>query len=175
MSLKGDIKYVFMNNIINRIPSWHIRKALYSLSGLKIGVGARIGMKTIVVWPKKIAIGDRSVINEYCYIDGRGGLSIGNDCSISNYSKIITGTHNMNSNSFDYLSTPISIGDCVWIGTGAIVLNGSILKDGSVIGAGCVFKGTAEKNDVYIGNPAQLIKKRNLSDHYKIEFRPHCR
>ena len=78
-----DFQYIFLNNFVNNIPSWKIRKIFYQFFGMDIKKGSRIAIKTIVINPKGITLGDRSIINECCFIDGRGGLVIGTDVSIS--------------------------------------------------------------------------------------------
>ncbi|WP_044914237.1 MULTISPECIES: acyltransferase [unclassified Butyrivibrio] len=165
----------FLNYIVAIIPVWHIRKLFYVISGMKIGKGSRIGLRTRVIRPSKIQIGERSIINEYCHLDGRGGLTIGDDCSISIYSKIITASHKANSKDFEYYEAPVSMGDHVWIGCNAIILDGSILNDGCIIGAGAVIKGTVEENAIYIGNPATKVKERNKDLQYQINFHPFFR
>ena len=102
-------------------------------------------------------------------------MTIGKDCSISIYTKIITASHKMNSKDFSYYESDVIIGDNVWVGCGAIILDGSKIKDRSVIGAGTVFKGVANKEDVFIGNPARLIKKRNLQENYEIHYNTYFR
>lgn len=117
--------------------------------------------------PWKIRIGKRSVINEYCHLDGRGGIIIGDDCSISIYSLIITASHKMHSDNFDYVKSSVDIRNRVWIGARAIVLDGSTIGEGAVIGAGSVFKGSAEELGIYVGNPTSKIGLRNISDDFK--------
>lgn len=173
--IKDDMKYIMINRVINRIPSWKIRKIFLKSFGLKIDDSARIGIGCIIIHPEKIVIGSRTVINENCHLDGRGGLTIGKDCSISIYTKIITASHKMNSKDFSYYESDVIIGDNVWVGCGAIILDGSKIKDRSVIGAGTVFKGVANKEDVFIGNPARLIKKRNLQENYEIHYNTYFR
>ena len=73
MQIKSSFVYVFLNNFVNYIPCWSIRRAIYRLFGMKIGKNSRIMMKTIVVYPKGITIGENSIINEQCLLDGRGG------------------------------------------------------------------------------------------------------
>lgn len=175
MRIKGDLKYIILNCIVNRIPSWHLRRFLYSSMGLKIGKNARIGIKSIVVCPERIIIGNGTIVNEFCHLDGRGGLIIGDNSSISIYTKIITASHKLNSNVFEYICDRVEVGSNVWIGAGAIVLDGSRIENGSVIGAGCIFKGVAKEREVWVGNPARMIKKRTLDDKYSITYRPHFR
>lgn len=47
------------------------------------------------------------------------------------------------------------------IGTNAIVLSGSILRKGVLLGAGSLLMGDTEEWGVYKGNPAKLVKKIN--------------
>lgn len=47
------------------------------------------------------------------------------------------------------------------IGTNAIVLAGSILRKGVLLGAGSLLMGDTEEWGVYKGNPAKLVKKIN--------------
>lgn len=166
---KRELLYIWLNKIVAHIPCWSIRKTFYLLAGMKIGRGTRINAGTIIDSPKNIKIGERCVINENAYLDGRGGLTIGNDVSISIFAKIVTASHYVDSNVFQYYNDSVEIHDNVWIGIGAIVLNGSILNKNAVIGAGCVFKGTAGDNGIYVGNPAKVIRKRELNSVYRLQ------
>ena len=172
--LKFDLKYMFLNSFVNHIPAWTIRKMFYKLFGIKLGKKSRIGINTIIMEPKNIKIGDRTIINENCHLDGRGGLEIENDASISFGTVIITGTHD-SSNGFEFKSDKVIIKDHVWIGTHAIILNGSIIEKYCIIGAGCVFKGNTEEKGIYVGNPSKLIKYRENVNDYKINYKPFFR
>lgn len=54
---------------------------------------------------------------------------------------------------------PIKIGKNCFIGCNSIILKGTILGDGCVVGAGAVVVGRFEDNCVIAGNPARIIKK----------------
>lgn len=57
-------------------------------------------------------------------------------------------------------SRPIYIGDKAWIGARSIILKGSYLPYGSIVGAGAVVtKQYKEKNICIAGNPAVVVKK----------------
>ena len=173
--VKKDFKYILLNCIINKIPSWTIRRFCYKKLGLQIGKNSRIGIKTVIDEPKKIKIGDRTVVNEYCHLDGRGGLVIGDDVSISIYTKILTASHHKNSGSFEYYEGPVSIENRVWTGISAIILDNSVIRNNSIIGGGCVFKGQAEENGIYVGNPAKKITERTLEKEYQLSYHPYFR
>ena len=53
---------------------------------------------------------------------------------------------------------PITIGNHVWIGGGAIILPGVTIGDGAVIGAGSVVTHNIPANAVAVGNPARVVK-----------------
>lgn len=170
-----DFNYILLNRLINHIPSWTIRRYLYKRFGMHLEEKVRIGIGTIVLNPKGIYVGKRSVINEDCFLDGRGILRIGHDVSISAYSKILSASHRENSEDFQYFMNRTTIGNCTWLGTGAIVLDGSQVRDCAVIGAGAVFKGIAEEGGIFIGNPAKCIKKRRLKKNYQLEYKSYFR
>ena len=173
--LWADFKYIVTNEIVINIPCWSLRRSILKCMGLKIGNNSRIGIGTKIVNPKGITIGDRTTINENCHLDGRGGLYIGNDVSISIYTKILTASHRANSDTFEYYENSVVIEDNVWTGCNAIILDGSQIEKFSIIGAGCVFKGNTEEADIVVGNPAQAIKKRNLNTAYKLMYSPYFR
>ena len=54
---------------------------------------------------------------------------------------------------------PITIGDDVWIGGGAIVLAGVVIGDRAVIGAGSVVTRDVPPDVVVVGNPAQIVRR----------------
>jgi len=165
-----DAQYIILNRFVNRIPSWFIRRKIYVKCGMQLHKDTRIGIGTVVLCPQKICIGERSVINEDCFLDGRGGLWIGSDTSISAYTKIISASHRENSNKFQYYTKKTIIGKHVWIGLGAVILDGSRVADGTVIGAGAVLKGCTGVRDVMVGNPAKCIRKRKMLNGYRLEY-----
>lgn len=172
--LKFDFKYMFLNHFVNHIPSWYVRRLFYIIMGMKIGKNSRIGINTVVMNPEGIVIGNRVIINENCHLDGRGGLEIEDDVSISFGTTIITGTHDTNKD-FHFIPGKVIIKDHVWTGANAIILNESTVESLCIIGAGCVFKGKSQKRGIYVGNPAIKIKDRECLGEYKMDYKPFFR
>ena len=119
-----------------------------------------------------IEIGTNSSINRRCYLDGRGGLSIGNNVSISPEVHLITAEHDLNDASFSYITAPIELGDFVWIGTRAIVLPGVRLGKGCVVAAGAVVTKSFPDHSVIGGVPAKIISKRIEELDYSCKWMP---
>ena len=53
---------------------------------------------------------------------------------------------------------PITIGDNVWLGGGAIVLAGVSIGDNTIVGAGAVVTKDLPANVVAVGNPARVVR-----------------
>lgn len=162
----------FTNHVVTNIPIWHLRKGWFRLLGLSIGRGSRILLGTTFQGISHIEIGEHSYINTRCHLDGRGGIRIGNNVNISNFSIVITGSHSKSSDEFSYRTGFVNIDDFCWLGTHAIVLDKTHLRVKVVVGAGSVIKGDTEENSVYVGVPAKKVSNRGLVDGYDISWRP---
>ncbi len=162
-----EISYIFINYFVCNIPCWPIRRAIYKMFGMKIGRKSKILMHTKIYAPQKIIIGDRSWINEECYLDGRGGIFIGSDVTIATYAKLITGSHNIDDDEFSYIENFIRIEDNCAIFSDTLILGGTHLKKGVVVSAKSVVrKGIYSSFGIYAGNPAKYIRNRKSSCHY---------
>ena len=164
----GELKYIILNCITCFIPFWPLRWCIYKAFGMKIGRGSRILLHTRVYAPENIVIGQRSWINENCYLDGRGGVQIGSDVTIATYTKLITGSHNIDDETFSYSQSHIVIEDNCAVFSDTIVLGGAHLEKGVVISAkSLVRKGNYQVKGIYAGNPAKFIRFRKCSCEYR--------
>lgn len=64
------------------------------------------------------------------------------------------------------IAKPITIGNNVWIGAGAVILAGVTIGDNTVIGAGSVVKKDIPANVVAVGVPCQVLRKITEKDRY---------
>lgn len=62
---------------------------------------------------------------------------------------------------------PITVGDNVWIGGGAVILAGVTLGDNVVVGAGAVVTKSFGNNVVIAGNPARVIRQLQCNSDFK--------
>lgn len=130
-----------------------------------VGEDVRINPDTHIIDAEKISIDDRSSIGGQCYIQASGGIDIGKDSMIAPRVAIWTSNHRYRDKEKiirdqGSIFKKVIIEDDVWVGYGAIILPGTILRKGCVVGAGSVVSGKVEEYALVAGNPAKLIKYR---------------
>jgi maltose O-acetyltransferase len=154
-------------------PSYAFRNFLFKgLLRNAIGRRSSIHRGLEVYCVGGITIGQECTINKYVDLDGRGGISIGDRVSISAYSKIFSASHDPSTPDFAYVVRPVSLGDYVWIGTGALILPGVALGEGCVVAAGSVVTRDVAPFDIVAGNPAKKIGERTRVLAYTPYWRP---
>jgi len=164
--------YYLFNHVVTAIPSYRARAAYLRLVlKYRIAGGAAVHMGCTVTG-RKLSIGARSVINRNCRLDGRGGLTIGSDTSISPECCLLSLTHEVHDPAFGAVAKPTSIGDHVWIGARALILPGVTIGDGAVVGAGAVVTRDVPPSAIVAGNPARRIGDRAPGMNYRLAYFP---
>ena len=108
---------------------------------------------------KNITIGKNVFINIGCHFQDWGGVYIGDGVLIGSYVVLATINHDFDpAKRGDNLSSPIHIGNKVWIGSHATILPGVIIEDNAIIAAGAVVTKNVPENAVVGGVPAKIIK-----------------
>ncbi|MFF2850869.1 sugar O-acetyltransferase [Streptomyces sp. NPDC058001] len=127
----------------------------------KLGAGAHIRPPLFVDYGSYITVGDDTFINFNLTALDVAPITIGRDCQIGPNVQLLTPTHPVEPQPRrDKLEAakPITIGDNVWLGGGAIVLAGVTIGDNSVVGAGAVVTKDIPANVVAVGNPARVVR-----------------
>lgn len=108
-----------------------------------------------------IHVGENFYANFNCVMLDICEIRIGNNCMLGPGVQIYTASHPLNPverNSGVEYGKPVTIGDNVWIGGGAIINPGVTIGDNAVIASGAVVTKNVPANTVYGGNPAKFIK-----------------
>lgn len=160
--------YVFLNRIVFRlIPFWYVRRLFIRPFSKGIGHHSQIDMDCFFFEPRRFKCGNHTHINRNVTIDSRGGIEIGDCCSISFNCSLVTGRHDIQSPDFKYAPQPIVMLDYVHIGTGATVLAGVRIGRGAVVAAGAVVVKDVPDYAVVAGVPAKIIGYRENEFCYK--------
>lgn len=111
-----------------------------------------------------LMIGSRSIINSGCVLYTGNGISIGDDVAIAANCTFAPVNHEYSSKSklireqgFRPSKGGIIIENDVWVGANCIILDGSILRVGCVVGAGSVVRGELLPFSINAGVPLKII------------------
>ncbi len=155
----------------NNLNSEDTEKKQSILKALLGGMGdsAWIAPPFFVDYGENIYLGSNCEINMNCVFLDCNTITIGNNTLIAPGVHIYTVFHPTNAKerfseprddgSFSFcksLTAPVSIGNNVWIGGGAIIMPGVCIGDNVVIGAGSVVTKSIPRDWVAYGNPCKI-------------------
>ena len=145
--------------------------------GRKFGAGKGLWMAAIssyygTPYSPEISIGNNVSFSDFCHVAAIRSVQIGNHVLVGSRVHITDHSHGNYSNSelADspesvpierplYSAGPVTIGNNVWIGDGAIILPGTTIGDGAVIAANAVVKGDIPAASIVAGVPARIVKQ----------------
>ena len=119
------------------------------------------GAEVCVYQNAKLELG-YGYINAGAQIRCMNHISIGNQCAIGRNVIIMDyDAHELfyNDGTKNTITSPVIIGNHVWIGANAIILKGVSIGDNAVIGAGAVVTKDVPSNTVVAGVPAIVLKE----------------
>ena len=126
--------------------------------------GNKVNIEKGAAFPSSVELGDNSGIGVRAQINGK--VVIGKNVMMGPDVCIYTVNHAfdrtdvpMNQQGFA-AEKPVVIGDDVWIGARAIILPGTRVGTGAVIGAGAVVTKDVPDYAVVGGNPARILRMR---------------
>jgi maltose O-acetyltransferase len=110
----------------------------------------------------QIRIGPRSFVNYHAVFLDVALITLGADVQVGPNVQLLTPTHPVEPGPRRdkwEAAKPITIGDNVWLGGGAIVLAGVTIGANTVVGAGAVVTRDLPPNVVAVGNPARPVRQ----------------
>jgi acetyltransferase-like isoleucine patch superfamily enzyme len=158
--------------LVGHVPSHALRLWWYRhICGMRIGHRSSIHRQCRMYAPWRITIGNHSVINHGVLLDGRCGLEIGANASISEGTVILTLGHDVDAPDFALEGGAVSIGNQVFIGSYARILPGVSIGEGAVVGVGSVVVRDVEPFAVVAGAPARFLRSRRGDLVYELDYR----
>ncbi|MCE1180186.1 MAG: sugar O-acetyltransferase [Micrococcales bacterium] len=137
------------------------RRLLEAMLG-SVGEDTDIRPPLYIDYGTNITIGDRCFANFGLTALDVATITIGDDVQIGPHVQLLTPTHPIEPGPRRdkwEAAEPITIGDNVWLGGGAIVLPGVTIGDNTVVGSGAVVTKDLPANVVAVGNPAKVIRE----------------
>lgn len=112
----------------------------------------------------EIHIGERTTIGYHNFIFASAGIEIGQDCLIAPFVYLVDSNHGINRNERinrqPNETSPIRIGDGVWLASNVTVLKGVSIGDGAVVAANSVVNSDIPAFEIWGGTPAKRIGER---------------
>lgn len=127
----------------------------------EVGEGAYVRPPLYVDYGWQTTIGPRTFVNYGAVLLDVARITIGADVQIGPNVQLLTPTHPLEPDRRRdrwESARPITIGDNVWLGGGAIVLGGVTIGENTVVGAGSVVTRDLPANVVAVGNPARVVR-----------------
>lgn len=148
---------------------WNLPALLgYALQSLRWRLkGARIASSSVISHLTVHGDASHLRIGECCCLgitrmQTHERIEIGNCVVINDGVRLITGSHDIHSPTYDHVFSPIIIEDHAWIATDAMILKGVRIGRGAVVAAGAVVTRDVPPFTVVGGNPAREIGTRRI-------------
>ena len=137
------------------------RRALLSrLFGYDVDESVVVNPPFSTDFGKNIHIEANVFINAGCQFQDQGGIWIGKGCLIGPQVVFATLNHGFEPSDRQSLyHKPIHLGQNVWIGAHATILQGVAIGDNAIVAAGAVVTKDVAANTIVGGVPAKLIKE----------------
>lgn len=152
------------------IGDWLVRSRWIPLSSFKVWIlrrfGARIGQQVrikpgvSIKFPWRLTVGNHVWIGENAWLDNLAPITLEDHVCLSQGVYLCTGNHDWSHPNFKLVPGPIHIGQGSWIAAKAIIGPGVTVGRGAVLGLGSSTGRSLEPMTIYVGNPAQPVKKR---------------
>ena len=154
--------------IVRSLPGFMgigIRWLVYRMLFQKLDSFAFIYAGVYLTHTYGIRAGKSLAINSGALLDGRGGITLGDNVLIGPYAVIASSNHAYKQldqpiSAVDHIMEPVTIGHDVWIGAHAVITGGITIGDHAVIAAGAVVTSKVEPYQVVGGVPARVISDR---------------
>lgn len=111
-----------------------------------------------------VIIGSNTYIGNHSFFNTTEQIIIGNDTYIAAFCYLVDANHGIELGKLirkqPVVSSPIFIGNDVWLGANVVVLPGAVIEDGAVIGANSVVRGRIPSDAIAVGSPARVVRMR---------------
>jgi acetyltransferase-like isoleucine patch superfamily enzyme len=138
--------------------------------GIEIGRGVFLGRGTILSCKDgDIRLGDHTNLGFHCEIFSGSSVTVGRHGLFAAQAYLVGGGHEFERPGEAVVDQPrvssgIALGDNVWLGTGAKVLDGVRIGDHVVVGANAVVNADLPDGAIAAGVPARVLRQRTAAE-----------
>lgn len=162
---------LFVAFCVGRVPVHRFRLLVYRrVLGMSVGEGSSVHWRAAFYAPRGVRIGDHCIIGNDVFLDGRRGITIGENVNIGGHVQVFTMEHDPQHVGFGATGAPVVIGDRAYVATRATVLPGVTIGEGAVVAAGAVVTRDVPPFTIVGGVPARHIGERRRDLDYQLDY-----
>lgn len=158
------VSYLLFKPFVTNAFSWW-RRIVLRMFGAKVSGNANIYASVDIWAPWNLEIEDGACIGPHVVCYNQAKIVIKRNVIVSQYSYLCTAGHKtelQNNAETGLIKSPIIIGEGAWIGARAFIGMGVCVGENAIVGANSGVYKDVEPGMIVGGNPAQIIKKREL-------------
>ncbi len=119
-----------------------------------------------IAFPERLVLGDHIAIGRDCYLQARGGITIGDHSMLGSRVVVLSHNHNyLDPARLPYdeeeIARPVVLGRYVWVGMGSMICPGTKIGDAAVVLIGSVVTKDVPPMAIVRGNPATPVGSRD--------------
>lgn len=168
---------LFIYKMCRKIVYFAIKASIYDAemqSGCKIKFVSQGWGGVNIGNAKNFKIDPTSHLKSGAFVECQGGVTIGRYFHTGRGLTIFSSNHDYESAESipygnDSILKPVKIEDFVWCGANVTILPGVTIGEGCVVGAGSVVTKSCPPYSVVAGNPAKVIKQRNVEQFKRLK------
>ena len=138
------------------------RRMLLRLFGARIGRGVKIMPTARIFAPWRLTMEAQSCLGHHVDCYNLGGVTIGRNATVSQYSFLCGATHDHTDPTMPLLANPITIGANAWVCADVFVGPGVTIGEGSIVGARSSVFSDLPGWKICHGTPATVRDTREL-------------
>ena len=136
------------------------RLLVLKIFGARISGMPFVHQRARIQIPWHLTMHHRACLGERTNAYSLGNIDILEGATIAQEAYLCTGTHDINSSSFQLITQKITIQPNAFVGARAMILPGVSIGKNAVVGAQAVVTKNVQENEIVAGNPARVIGNR---------------
>jgi putative colanic acid biosynthesis acetyltransferase WcaF len=146
--------------------AYRLRRVILRAFGSVVTPLTRVRRLAVIERPWNVTIGSRSMIGDGAVLRGAARIEIGDRCTVSQLAIITTEVRDAGQPGDPRgpgrgrRAAPVRMEDDSWVAADALVLPGSVLRQGAVAGARSMVEGEIPAWMVAVGEPARAVRPR---------------
>jgi putative colanic acid biosynthesis acetyltransferase WcaF len=146
------------------MPFREVRNIILRLFGAKIPLKSLVYSSCKIFAPWNLEVGEHACIGPNTELYNKSKIIIKANSVVSQGSFLCTASHDITKELLPLVAKPIIIEEQVWVAADVFIGMGVTIGEGAVVGARAAIFKDVEPWTVVGGNPAKIIKKREIKE-----------